>query len=47
MANLLKNKNFLWVLRAAKAKPDAMFAIAGGGSLAEEVGAWVRPTCPT
>ena len=38
MANLLKNKNFPWVLRAAKAKPDAMFAIAGGGSLAEEAG---------
>lgn len=36
MANLLKNKNFPWVLRAAKAKPDAVFAIAGGGSLAEE-----------
>ena len=36
MANLLKNKNFPWVLRAAKAKPDAMFAIAGGGSLAAE-----------
>lgn len=36
MANLLKNKNFPWVLRAAKAKPDAVFAIAGGGSLAAE-----------
>ncbi len=36
MANLLKNKNFLWVLRAAKAKPNAVFAIAGGGSLAAE-----------
>ena len=36
MANLLKNKNFPWVLRAARAKPDAVFAIAGGGSLAAE-----------
>ena len=36
MANLLKNKNFPWVLRAAKAKPNAVFAIAGGGSLAAE-----------
>lgn len=36
MANLLKNKNFPWVLRAAKAKPDAVFAIAGGGSLQGE-----------
>lgn len=36
MANLLKNKNFPWVLRAAKAKSDAVFAIAGGGSLAAE-----------
>ena len=36
MANLLKNKNFPWVLRAAKAKPGAIFAIAGGGSLAAE-----------
>ena len=36
MANLLKNKNFPWVLRAAGAKPDAVFAIAGGGSLAAE-----------
>lgn len=36
MANLLKNKNFPWVLRAAGAKHDAVFAIAGGGSLAAE-----------
>ena len=36
MANLLKNKNFPWVLRAAAAKPQAQFAIAGGGSLAEQ-----------
>ena len=36
MANLLKNKNFPWVLRAARAKPEAVFAIAGGGSLAAE-----------
>ncbi len=36
MANLLKNKNFPWVLRAAKANPDCVFAIAGSGSLAEE-----------
>lgn len=36
MANLLKNKNFPWVLRAAKNKPDAVFAIAGDGSLAQE-----------
>ena len=33
MANLLKNKNFPWVLRAAKNTPQAVFAIAGGGSL--------------
>lgn len=41
MANLLKNKNFPWVLRAAKNAPKEMFAIAGGGSLqaqAEELG---------
>ena len=36
MANLLKNKNFPWVLRAARNKPDTVFAIAGGGSLAAE-----------
>ena len=36
MANLLKNKNFPWVLRAARNKPDAVFAIAGGGSLEAE-----------
>lgn len=36
MANLLKNKNFPWVLRAAQNAPDAMFAIAGGGSLVKE-----------
>lgn len=33
MANLLKNKNFPWVLRAARNAPDEIFAIAGGGSL--------------
>ncbi len=38
MANLLKNKNFPWVLRAARNKPDALFAIAGGGSLARAAG---------
>lgn len=41
MANLLKNKNFPWVLRAAKNAPGEVFAIAGGGSLqaqAEELG---------
>ncbi len=41
MANLLKNKNFPWVLRAAKNAPREIFAIAGGGSLqsqAEELG---------
>lgn len=36
MANLLKNKNFPWVLRAAKNTPEAVFAIAGGGSLQAE-----------
>ena len=36
MSNLLKNKNFPWVLRAAQSKPQVMFAIAGGGSLAAE-----------
>lgn len=36
MANLLKNKNFPWVLRAARNKPEAVFAIAGGGSLEAE-----------
>lgn len=36
MANLLKNKNFPWVLRAAQRKPDAIFAIAGSGSLEAE-----------
>ena len=38
MANLLKNKNFPWVLRAARAKPGAVFAIAGGGDLAAAAG---------
>lgn len=33
MANLLKNKNFPWVLRAAQNAPEEVFAIAGGGSL--------------
>lgn len=36
MANLLKNKNFPWVLQAARNKPEAVFAIAGGGSLEAE-----------
>ena len=36
MANLLKNKNFPWILQAAKARPDTVFVIAGGGSLTEE-----------
>lgn len=36
MANLLKNKNFPWVLRAAQKKPGAVFAIAGSGSLTAE-----------
>ena len=39
MSNLLKNKNFPWVLRAAQSKPQVMFAIAGGGSLAKEAAA--------
>ena len=39
MSNLLKNKNFPWVLRAAQNKPDAVFAIAGGGSLSGEAAA--------
>ncbi|HJD22389.1 MAG TPA: glycosyltransferase family 4 protein [Candidatus Gemmiger faecigallinarum] len=38
MSNLLKNKNFPWVLRAAQNKPDAVFAIAGGGDLAAAAG---------
>lgn len=38
MSNLLKNKNFPWVLRSAKAKPEAIFAIAGGGNLAKAAG---------
>lgn len=38
MSNLLKNKNFPWVLRAAKAKPEAIFAIAGGGNLEKAAG---------
>ena len=45
MANLLKNKNFPWVLRAAKARPDAVFAIAGGGSLAARQSASGLPIC--
>lgn len=39
MANLLKNKNFPWVLQAARNKPQAVFAIAGGGSLRDLPGA--------
>lgn len=39
MANLLKNKNFPWVLRAAQQMPEAVFAIAGGGSLSREAAA--------
>lgn len=38
MANLLKNKNFPWVLRAAQSSPGAVFAIAGGGSLQKAAG---------
>lgn len=38
MSNLLKNKNFPWVLQAARSKPDAVFAIAGGGDLAAAAG---------
>lgn len=39
MANLLKNKNFPWVLQAARNRPDTMFAIAGGGTLRDLPGA--------
>ena len=39
MSNLLKNKNFPWVLRAAQNRPEAVFAIAGGGSLKAAAGA--------
>lgn len=39
MANLLKNKNFPWVLQAARNAPQTMFAIAGGGSLGDLPGA--------
>lgn len=38
MSNLAKNKNFPWVLRAARAKPQAVFAIAGSGSLEKAAG---------
>ena len=38
MSNLLKNKNFPWVLTAAREKPEAMIAIAGGGNLAKAAG---------
>ena len=38
MSNLLKNKNFPWVLQAAIHKPSAVFAIAGGGDLAAAAG---------
>lgn len=38
MANLLKNKNFPWVLRAAQNAPGELFAIAGGGSLQKAAG---------
>ncbi|MGN0974911.1 MAG: glycosyltransferase family 4 protein [Gemmiger sp.] len=38
MANLLKNKNFPWVLRAAQNSPGETFAIAGGGSLEKAAG---------
>lgn len=39
MANLLKNKNFPWVLRAARSRPETVFAIAGSGSLRDLPGA--------
>ena len=38
MSNLMKNKNFPWVLQAAKHKPNTIFAIAGGGDLAAAAG---------
>lgn len=39
MSNLLKNKNFPWVLEAARRNPGEVFAIAGGGSLSGVPGA--------
>ena len=38
MSNLMKNKNFPWVLQAAKHKPNTIFVIAGGGDLAAAAG---------
>ena len=35
MSTLADNKNFKWVLHAAKNNPDCVFAIAGGGKLKE------------
>lgn len=40
MANLLKNKNFPWVLRAAKAKPDASLLSRAAGAWPRKPGAW-------
>lgn len=34
MATLMENKNFAWILRAAKQNPTQQFAVAGGGNLA-------------
>ena len=39
MSNLLKNKNFPWVLEAARCNPGEVFALAGGGSLSGVPGA--------
>lgn len=39
MANLRKNKNLPWVLRAARANPGAVFAVAGSGDLEQAAGA--------
>jgi len=38
MANLLKNKNLPWILRAAQNAPECVFAVAGGGNLKDAVG---------
>lgn len=40
MSNLLKNKNFPWVLRAAQSKPQVMFAIAAAAALPKRPLPW-------
>lgn len=46
MSTLAKNKNFKWVIHAAKNNPEYIFVIAGGGKLKETANTFGLPNLP-